>query len=80
MTVATVSRSRANGDTVTLAMAVVGLIHQRRLTATSPEPNPRVVSPSTNCIPEVAVTVTMADIPCGSWESEMAAAGGLLCG
>src|ERR1017187_6309879 len=79
MTLATVSRSRADGDTVIFAMASVGLRTHRRRTATSPEPNPRVVSPSTNCMVEVVI-VTMADIPCGSWEIEMAAAGRLLCG
>src|ERR1035438_6972156 len=72
MTLATVSRSRADGDTVIFAMASVGLRTHRRRTATSPEPKPRVVSPSTNCMVEVVI-VTMADIPCGSWEIEMAA-------
>ena len=74
MTLATVSCCRADGDTVTFATACVGLSTHKRRTATSPEPNPRVVSPSTNCMLAV-VTVTMADTPCGRAEIEMAAAG-----
>src|ERR1022692_1780891 len=62
MTLATVSRSRADGDTVIFAMASVGLRTHRRRTATSPEPKPRVVSPSTNCMVEVVI-VTMLTFP-----------------
>src|ERR1035438_10567912 len=77
----------ADGDTVTLAMACVGLFTHNCRTATSPEPNPRVVSPFTNCMLKV-VTSTMAEIPCGnegmkagdSVEVETTAAGGSLCG
>src|ERR1017187_6100374 len=87
MTLITVLCRMADGDTVTLAMACVGLFTHNCRTATSPEPNPRVVSPFTNCMLKV-VTSTMAEIPCGnegmkagdSVEVETTAAGGSLCG